>query len=67
MFEEIVDHLLELFDSVLPVHLVEDVVVASLHRYVNKGEDSGMVEEMSNRAQLIQHVGRVGHSYLPHN
>ena len=38
--------------------------MAGLHWDVDEGEDSRMVEEVSNRAELVEHVGRIGHADL---
>lgn len=35
-----------------------------LHWYVDEGEDSWVVEEVSDRAELIKHVGWVRHPDL---
>jgi len=64
MLQEVVDYLSKFLDSVLAIHLLKHVVVASLNRNVYKWKNSWMIKKMGDWAQLIKHIWGIGHSYL---
>lgn len=66
VLQEVVADGLELLDRVLAVHLLQDGVVAGLHRDVDQTVDAWVVEEVRDGAQVVQHVGWVGHAQPDH-
>lgn len=64
MFQKVITYFSEIFNWVFTVHFGENVIVTCLDWDVDKGKDSGMVEEVSNSPDMFQHVRWVGHTDL---
>ena len=64
MFQKVVTNFCEILNRVLTIHFGQNVVVSSLDWDMDKGKHSGVVKEVSDCPEMLQHVRRVGHADL---
>lgn len=62
-----VANLIELLDSVLSIHFIEDIVGARLDRNVQELVNSGMIQYIRHGLQMLQNERRVCHSEAKHD
>lgn len=67
MLQEVIDNCSKLFDRVFSIHFFKHVVMGCLDGNVDEREDSWMVKEVSDCAEMVKHVRWVGHTDSHHD